>query len=68
MIRSPPPPPPSKATDNEDDDGKKRTQRRKTGRHSMFEPHLKNFFVRSVDPSHIKILKLEILTNLATGA
>ena len=34
----------------------------------MFEPHLKNFFVRSVDPSHIKILKLEIMTNLATEA
>merc|ERR1712227_523716 len=33
---------------------------------SMFEPHLRNFFVRNVDPSHIKILKLEIMTNLAT--
>ena len=33
---------------------------------SMFEPQLRNFFVRNVDPSHIKILKLEIMTNLAT--
>merc|ERR1711884_626249 len=33
---------------------------------SMFEPHIRNFFVRNVDPSHIKILKLEIMTNLAT--
>jgi len=33
---------------------------------SMFEPHLRNFFVRNVDPSHIKNLKLEIMTNLAT--
>ena len=35
---------------------------------SMFEPHLRNFFIRSgTDPTHIKILKLEILTNLATA-
>ena len=34
---------------------------------SMFEPHLRNFFIRSgSDPTHVKILKLEILTNLAT--
>ncbi|KAG8197187.1 hypothetical protein JTE90_011345 [Oedothorax gibbosus] len=32
----------------------------------MFEPYLKSFFVRSSDPTHIKLLKLEILTNLAT--
>ncbi len=35
-------------------------------RNSMFEPHLRNFFVRSSDPTHIKILKLEIITNMAT--
>ena len=34
----------------------------------MFEPHLKNFYVGSFDPSHIKILKLEIITNLVTKA
>lgn len=32
----------------------------------MFEPFLKSFYVRSNDPTHIKLLKLEILTNLAT--
>lgn len=32
----------------------------------MFEPYLKNFFVRTSDPTHIKLQKLEILTNLAT--
>lgn len=32
----------------------------------MFEPYLKSFFVRSSDPTHIKLLKLEILTNLST--
>ncbi|XP_050688035.1 AP-3 complex subunit beta-2-like isoform X2 [Eriocheir sinensis] len=32
----------------------------------MFEPYLKSFFVRSSDPTHIKSLKLEVLTNLAT--
>ncbi|XP_037079170.1 AP-3 complex subunit beta-2-like [Pollicipes pollicipes] len=37
-----------------------------TQRKGMFEPYLKSFFVRSCDSSHIKILKLEILTNLAT--
>ncbi len=35
-------------------------------RNNMFEPHLRNFFVRSSDPTHIKILKLEIITNLAS--
>ncbi|KAF0294122.1 AP-3 complex subunit beta-1 [Amphibalanus amphitrite] len=37
-----------------------------TQRKGMFDPYLKSFFVRSCDSSHIKILKLEILTNLAT--
>ncbi|CAN7998896.1 unnamed protein product [Ixodes hexagonus] len=32
----------------------------------MFEPFLKSFFVRTSDPTHIKLLKLEVLTNLAT--
>ena len=32
----------------------------------MFQPFLRQFFVRGSDPSHVKILKLEILTNLAT--
>lgn len=32
----------------------------------MFEPFLKSFFVRTGDPTHIKLLKLEILTSLAT--
>ncbi|XP_076039597.1 adaptor related protein complex 3 subunit ruby isoform X2 [Oratosquilla oratoria] len=32
----------------------------------MFEPYLKSFFVRFSDPTHIKALKLEVLTNLAT--
>ncbi|KAG8295223.1 AP-3 complex subunit beta-2, partial [Homalodisca vitripennis] len=36
------------------------------GTWSMFEPFLKSFFVRTSDPTHIKLLKLEILTNLAT--
>nr|QHN70708.1 ruby [Limenitis arthemis astyanax] len=35
---------------------------------SIFEPFLKSFFVRNSDPTHIKLLKLEILTNLATEA
>ncbi|XP_041375514.1 AP-3 complex subunit beta-2-like [Gigantopelta aegis] len=35
-------------------------------RKGMFEPHLKSFYVRSSDALHIKLLKLEILTNLAT--
>lgn len=37
-----------------------------TMRKGMFEPFLKSFFVRTSDPTHIKLLKLEILTNLAT--
>nr|CAG4641497.1 EOG090X020Z [Eurycercus lamellatus] len=35
-------------------------------RKDMFEPFLKNFFVRSTDATQIKLLKLEILTNLAS--
>lgn len=35
-------------------------------RKGMFEPYLKSFYVRSSDPLHIKLLKLEILTSLAT--
>ncbi|XP_076101295.1 AP-3 complex subunit beta-1-like isoform X4 [Mytilus galloprovincialis] len=35
-------------------------------RKGMFEPFLKSFYIRSSDPTHIKLLKLEILTNLAT--
>uniref|UniRef100_A0A8C9JIL5 AP-3 complex subunit beta n=1 Tax=Panthera tigris altaica TaxID=74533 RepID=A0A8C9JIL5_PANTA len=31
----------------------------------MFEPYLKSFYIRSTDPTQIKILKLEVLTNLA---
>ncbi|KZS18176.1 AP-3 complex subunit beta [Daphnia magna] len=34
-------------------------------RKDMFEPFLKNFFVRNTDATQIKLLKLEILTNLA---
>ncbi|XP_001948771.2 AP-3 complex subunit beta-1 isoform X1 [Acyrthosiphon pisum] len=34
-------------------------------RKNMFEPYLKSFFVRSNDPTHIKLLKLDIMTNLA---
>ncbi|KAL3884495.1 hypothetical protein ACJMK2_024630 [Sinanodonta woodiana] len=35
-------------------------------RKGMFEPYLKSFYVRMNDPTPIKLLKLEILTNLAT--
>ncbi|XP_037935217.1 AP-3 complex subunit beta-2 [Teleopsis dalmanni] len=38
-----------------------------TKRKSIFEPHIKSFFVRTSDPTHIKLLKLEILTNLASA-
>ncbi|XP_061119141.1 AP-3 complex subunit beta-1 [Conger conger] len=37
-------------------------------RKGMFEPYLKSFYVRSTDATHIKTLKLEILTNLANEA
>ena len=33
---------------------------------ALLVPHLKAFFVRSSDPTHIKLQKLEILTNLAS--
>ncbi|XP_063309667.1 AP-3 complex subunit beta-1 isoform X2 [Pelobates fuscus] len=35
-------------------------------RKGLFEPYMKSFYVRSTDPTMIKTLKLEILTNLAT--
>jgi len=34
----------------------------------IFELYLKSFFVRTSDPTHIKLLKLDIMTNLATEA
>lgn len=37
-----------------------------TQRKSIFEPYMKSFFVRTSDATHLKLLKLEILTNLAT--
>ncbi|XP_077143169.1 AP-3 complex subunit beta-1 isoform X1 [Ranitomeya variabilis] len=37
-------------------------------RKGLFEPFLKSFYVRSTDPTMIKTLKLEIMTNLATEA
>lgn len=38
-------------------------------RKAIFEMYLKSFFVRtSDDPTHIKLLKLDIMTNLATEA
>ncbi|XP_017466171.1 PREDICTED: AP-3 complex subunit beta-2 [Rhagoletis zephyria] len=39
-----------------------------TKRKAIFEPHIKSFFVRTSDPTHIKLLKLDILTNLASGS
>lgn len=38
-----------------------------TKRKVIFEPHIKSFFVRTSDPTHIKLLKLDILTNLASA-
>uniref|UniRef100_A0A0A1WDB5 AP-3 complex subunit beta n=1 Tax=Zeugodacus cucurbitae TaxID=28588 RepID=A0A0A1WDB5_ZEUCU len=38
-----------------------------TKRKAIFEPHIKSFFVRTSDPTHIKLLKLDILTNLASA-
>ncbi|XP_072348702.1 AP-3 complex subunit beta-2 [Scyliorhinus torazame] len=35
-------------------------------RRGMFEPHLKSFYIRSTDPTQIKVLKLEVMTNLAS--
>ncbi|NXG97099.1 AP3B1 protein, partial [Loxia leucoptera] len=37
-------------------------------RKGIFEPYLKSFYVRSTDPTMIKTLKLEIMTNLANEA
>lgn len=37
-------------------------------RKDIFEPHLKSFFVRTSDPTHLKLLKLDILTNLASAS
>lgn len=37
-------------------------------RKGIFEPHLKSFFVRTSDPTHLKLLKLDILTNLASAS
>lgn len=34
-------------------------------RKGMFEPYLKGFFVHSSDPTHIRLLKLEVMTNIA---
>ncbi|KAF2894564.1 hypothetical protein ILUMI_11612 [Ignelater luminosus] len=34
----------------------------------MCEPYLKNFFVRTSDPTKIKLLKLDILTNIVTDS
>jgi AP-3 complex subunit beta len=31
----------------------------------LFESYLKSFYVVSSDPTHVKMLKLEILSNLA---
>uniref|UniRef100_H2Z3B2 AP-3 complex subunit beta n=1 Tax=Ciona savignyi TaxID=51511 RepID=H2Z3B2_CIOSA len=35
-------------------------------RKGIFEAFLKSFYVRSTDPTHIRVMKLEVLTNLAT--
>ncbi|KRT80558.1 hypothetical protein AMK59_7070 [Oryctes borbonicus] len=37
-------------------------------RKGMFEYYLKNFFIRTSDPTRIKLLKLDILTNIACDA
>lgn len=34
----------------------------------MFEPYIKSFYIRANDPIHVKLLKLEILTSLATDS
>lgn len=33
----------------------------------FFEPHLKSFFVKSRDSIHVKLFKLQVLTNLSTS-
>ncbi|KAI5694129.1 hypothetical protein M8J75_011173 [Diaphorina citri] len=35
-------------------------------RRALFVPYLKSFYVRSSDPTHVKTLKLELLTTLAS--
>lgn len=35
-------------------------------RRGMFEPYIKSFYINANDAIHIKLLKLEILTSLAT--
>lgn len=37
-------------------------------RRILFDPFLKSFFVRTSDPTRVKLLKLDILTNLATDS
>ncbi|KAL7036751.1 hypothetical protein ACKWTF_008930 [Chironomus riparius] len=37
-------------------------------RKAIFDIYLKSFFVRTCDPTHIKLLKLDIMTNLANEA
>ena len=37
-------------------------------RRGMFEPYIKSFYIRASDPIHVKLLKLEILTSLATDS
>lgn len=38
------------------------------GLRTLFEPYLKSFFVKARDSTQVKVLKLEILTNLSTGS
>ncbi|KAK4872253.1 hypothetical protein RN001_016377 [Aquatica leii] len=35
---------------------------------ATFQPYLKSFFIRTSDPTKVKLLKLDILTNLATAS
>lgn len=35
--------------------------------HKLFEPHLRSFFVRSTDSTPVKLLKLQVLTSLASS-
>lgn len=55
------------STDDEsEDDAPMLITSRKTIK-SLFEPYLKSFFVKANDSTQIKILKLEILTNLSNS-
>jgi AP-3 complex subunit beta len=38
-----------------------------TTRRDLFEPYLKNFFVHANDPTQVKMLKLEVMTNIASS-